>query len=320
MANPAVVDLKTTALTSEGSHAFQAMGARLATSHSDFAAECLRIHTEAPLWERPSLEPLKRWPCVYVDDARRLIVPMSPVHVGQNALEGPLRVMRDCGESNPYQGFGHLIEDHVHHALATTFGDRYQRLKPLKKQPRAEGILWYPNGFVVVEVKSRRIADGARFQHRDDAECIEELRRRDVPKAIEQIEATIAQVLDGNIPCQCGRPPYVIGSLIVMSDEVPCSFIAGGVLHSLLPPTRKHVDHSVLRPQLVTLAEIEGLDTWSGVNLIDVLRDKMGDPDTSIESVNAFMDYRGIAIRDSAYARSLYDGLYQTHRHWVRGA
>lgn len=319
LSNGAVcLDLQRLPLTEAGNHAIDITFAQLTATVQDFASACRSRHQTRSLLENPTLESLRQYPCVYVESSTRRMSLLSPVHLAASALDRPLRIMSDAGVENPRTAFGQLAEDHVHHALSSMFHKRYQRLDSHDKHKQADGILWYEDGFIVVEVKARGVPDKRRFKQRNDTEYTKELTDRDIDKAVAQVESTINRVMRGRIQCQCCLPVRVAASLIVTTEESPTSFIAASVLNKLLPDTRHEYGIAVLRPQLLSLSDLEALDMWSGKRLIDVLNVKMRDRDRSLEALHIHMHSIGERPAMTTYAQDVLSKSRSTFTHWLR--
>jgi hypothetical protein len=182
-------------------------------------------------------------------------------------------------------------------------------LRPSNNRKRAEGVIWYEDGFIVVEIKARRVADGARYQLRLDQTYAEELSKRGMTEAIEQIDATISDILSGQIPCRCVRPVRLVGSLIVISEEAPLNLIAESVLTKVLPVTATRDGILRLMPQIISLQELETLDQWDGGRLLDVLKEKMRDKSTGVESLRTYRQLKRHSLVDSSVQAEFRDGI-----------
>ncbi|MCH6545232.1 MAG: hypothetical protein IH796_04450 [Deltaproteobacteria bacterium] len=96
--------------------------------------------------------------------------------------------------------FGCLAEAYVHGVLATAFGDRYSPLDASMRGAKglgelADGVIWYPEGFIVVECKAVRVKEADRYIPRTDDAYFKELSERGkLAKAVNQIDATIEAV------------------------------------------------------------------------------------------------------------------------------
>lgn len=280
-------------LTREGNTVVAGVVGALATDLQDFARECRELNTKSPLAERPTLLPLKRHPCLKVHTNPDRFHVLSPVHLAEAAFERPVRLAETLHpdrtrETRGY--FGQLIEAYIHGLFNEIFGDRYQRLR---LGGRADGILWYPDGCIVVECKATRVREMIRYTSREDDAYLDELKTGLLPKAVKQIKATARDVLSGAIERRGCKKLDTLAAMIVFFQEIPPTHIAAPVLEKLLPPTEVCDGALLLRPQVISVEGVEELDRWSHLNLLDVLRKKMQGEDSALESLRNYLFFEG---------------------------
>ena len=269
----------------------------LSTSFGAFAAFCRQCDKRAPLVEKPSLLPVKKHPCVQLGGDRERFWVISPVHLAEAAFERPVRLAETLalkqtdGHGTRFcRGeFGVVVEAYVHGLLHQMFPDRYERLNPRDDAIRADGVLWSPKGVVVVECKASRVAESMRYSVRTDEDYYWELVKSGLEKAVNQVDRTIDDVLSETISGKIPGPPRVAGSIIVCYQEVPRSGIGRTVLDRVLPETRRRGRVLQLRPQVVSLSDLETLDGWSHVELLEALHRKMLDQRYSLESLPNYL-------------------------------
>lgn len=254
----------------------------LAADSETFAKRCKQAHSEEePIWSTPDLKPTSQYPLLEYEEGKAAV--LSPNHLALAALERPLWVMRGGTDgkgkdklSNPYQGFGYLIQDYVNWHLNRMYPGRYTPLDPLKNRNRADGIIWFEDAFIVVEIKGRHTRN--RHLVRTDSELLIELLDKGIRDAVGQIEETVRDVIKKRIPYPYPTfKPVKAGSLIIVSEELPLSVLAEKVWRQVLPPTRIYDGIKQLHPQIVDLSEIELFDMFPSVSLFDVLNNKMLD-------------------------------------------
>jgi len=205
--------------------------------------------------------------------------------------------------------YGSVVEGYVHGLLRALFGDRYQRLPPIQRRKRAEGVIWYPNGFLIVECKARRASELIRYHAREDAHYFEELIQSGLKTAVEQIGATTEDILSGDIAFPGALAPAVAGSLIVFLQDLPLSPVSRSVLDRILPRSRIAEGVAHLRPQLISLERLEELDKWFDLDLLSELRAKMADDDVSLECLNNYLLHEGRTPRTSAVRNRIWQSL-----------
>lgn len=299
-------------LTPAGRALIGACLSQLSLTTDAFRAECKRADAEKDLFRSPSLIPVKAHPCLRtVEGVTAAYRAISPLHVAEAGVRRPvLERARDSAQRNiALIEYGHLVESYVHALLMHAFGDRYQRLEPSNSRKRAEGIIWYPQGFIVIECKARSSSEWVRYQMRSDDEYAAELHDSGLAKAAQQIESTIDDVLSGSIPQQCAAPPRVAGGIIVSLQDLALSWISGSVFERLLPPTRMSDGVLRLRPQLMEIETLEEIDKWEHVDLLEVLTRKMQDKDMMFECVNAFLQHERGDPKLSRTKRIMWDAL-----------
>ncbi len=152
---------------------------RLSTTTEELRAACNSLDREGDLLTEPSLLALKRMPCIKTLGTPAAYRAISPVHLAEAALERPLIERSIPAESRAQAriDYGTVVEVYVHGLLRSLFGDLYQRLDPAKGRKRAEGVIWLPGGFLVVECKARRAPELTRYNAREETAYFEELVR-----------------------------------------------------------------------------------------------------------------------------------------------
>lgn len=253
----------------------------------EFKSRCEAQHAKADLWKSPTLVPLATTPLISISPTESIV--LSPVNLALAMLEFPLRAAKEEGlDLGP---FGDIVEDYCHHLLSLQYGRSYTPLAPLKDGERADGIIWFSDGFVVVESKSNRT--NTKYVNRNNARFLQELGNRDIPKAVGQINATIDDVLSGAIekPWWIGNPSRA-GSLILVADELPLTPLAAPALNQVLPPTKREPSGVLrLQPQIMEIDELERLDSWDGDTLIHVLGKKMLHSGTALEAYTSYQSF-----------------------------
>ena len=159
MTDPIMILPNRSDLTQDGCDLLRRCVERLATTTTDLRKACRKLDQEADLLTQPSLLALKRTPCIRIPGTPSAFHPISPVHLAEAAVERPL-IERCTPESSRAQArtdFGMVVEGYVHGLLRELFGSRYQRLPTVQTRKRAEGVIWFPSGFLVVECKARQI-------------------------------------------------------------------------------------------------------------------------------------------------------------------
>ena len=257
-----------------------------------FACSCRAIDAQVSLLERPSLYPIAEKPLLRVPTAP-MLAPLSVSHLACKGLFEP----RDSCKSHHHEwvgaDFGDLLEDYVHGLLSLVFGQRYQRLKP-SQAPRADGLILYPNGCIIVEVKGRRISESRRYQIRTENDLNGQLDNLDRPKAVRQIKSTTADVIAGKISTGL-RNLSVVGSIIVVGDVVPLNVTSENIMNKILPRSDRTRSPLVLQPQILSLQEIEYLDQWRSATLLDLLEAKMREPNIALQPLTVYL--RTLKIR-----------------------
>jgi len=276
-------------LTQDGNNVLLACLARVSTTMAELQEACRQLG--ADLIETPSLLALKRKPCVHTLGTPHSYRVLSPIHLAEAAVERP-RVEAETDEvtkASARTDLGTITEAYHHGLLKQIFGESYQRLPSLKKRSRADGVIWFPNGLLVVECKARRSPESRRYQVRDDGSYRDELLGLDLGKAVAQIEATTEDVFLKRIPHRCQVEPAVVGSIILFAQEVPLSEVSRSVLDGILPRTTARSGVLHLRPQIMSIERLEELDKWAHLDLLSVLVRKMQDRDVSLECLNNYL-------------------------------
>lgn len=293
MQTPQQVRIPVGGVTNEGNELIRKAVTPLSTSLPAFQAACLKQHRSANLLEQPSLLPLKRSPCVRIAEHPLAYQVVSPIHLAEAAFERPVRLSETKGRRNARGDFGFLLEAYVHGLLSAMFSDRYERLARAEKEKRADGIIWYPNGFIIVECKATRVAEAIRYSPRSDAEYADELARGCLAKAVEQIDATIRDVLSGRVARGIDSDLRVAGSIVVFLQEIPQLLEARSVLSKFLRGSHRRGGVLWLQPQVLTVSAVEDLDGWERLDLLQVLTKKMADPGTAYEPLRNFLIHGG---------------------------
>lgn len=309
-------------LTADGRALLLRCAERLSTTTGDLRAACHDLDLEGDLLTEPSLLALKRTPCIKTLGSPPAYRAISPVHLAEAALERPLVERAAHGESRAQAriDYGTVVEAYVHGLLRALFGDSYQRLEPSQTRRRAEGVIWLRNGFLVVECKARRASELIRFNARDDAAYFEELVKSGLGKAVEQIEATTDDILNGSIPCPSSIIPATAGSLVVFLQDLALSPVSRSVLDRILPPMRTRGGATILRPQIISLERVEELDKWAHLDLIAELRAKMADDDVALECVNDYLLHEGRTPGPSRVRKAIWRSLLERVRPCLAGS
>lgn len=300
-------------LTSHGHDLLSRCMERLSTTTEDLRQACLELDEDADLLTEPSLLALKRTPCLRTLGAPPAFRPISPVHLAEAAVERPLveRSLPAESRAAARTEYGSVVEGYVHGLLRGLFGDRYQRLPPIQGRKRAEGVIWFPNGFLVVECKARRASELIRYHAREDGGYFEELVRSGLKTAVEQVLATTEDVLSGDIPFPGPLAPAIAGSLVVFLQDLALSPVSRSVLDRILPRSRTTEGVAHLRPQLISLERLEELDKWFDLDLLAELRAKMSDDDVSLECLNNYLLHEGQTPSTSAVRDQIWQSLRQ---------
>lgn len=295
-------------LTLEGQALLARCLGHLSTTANGLRAACRELDGDGNLLESPSLLALKRTPCIKALGSTASYRAISPVHLAEAALERPLieRTKPESTRPRARTDFGAVVEAYVHGLLRGLFGDRYQRLAPVTDRKRAEGVIWFPSGFLVVECKARRASELLRYSTREDANYLEELVQSGLRTAVAQIEATTEDILDGTIANRSSLIPATVGSLVVFLQDLALSPVSRSVLDCILPRTRTEDGVVHLRPQIISLERLEELDRWLHLDLLGELRKKMCDKEMTLECLNNFLLHEGrkpggSAVREAAW-------------------
>ncbi len=319
IAHPISITGRRNDLTNEGSDLLMGCLARVSATTTGLQESCRSLGTGLHLVRKPSLLALKRSPCLQIQADPAVYRVLSPVHLAESAVTRP-RIESETDESMKAlarQDLGTLTEAYIHGLLAATFGDNYQRLPSTKKRSRADGLIWFPNGFVVVECKARRSPEYTRYQVRDDESYRNELEGLDLGKAVAQVEQTTEDVLRGLIQHRCKSTPAVAGSIILFTQDIPLSEVSRSVLDEILPKTRAHLGVLRLRPQIMSIERVEELDKWTHLDLLSELVRKMQDRDVSLEGLNNFFLKENKTPRPSSLRRGIWLQLLESTRAYL---
>lgn len=289
-----LLQVRNPGLTEQGRALIEVTMSRLSSTLEEFQVLCRR---QEPLLEKSMLLPLKLSPAIRLDGASNAYVVLSPTHVAEAAFERPVRMLESenkmarWGEARTQ--FGQLVETYVHGLFGDQFGDRYFRLPPEQRRKRTDGLLQYPGGVILVECKAMRVTERHRYGARTDAEYLEEMRKRlglGDEGAVKQIRDTAADLRAGkvrHVPVDLNV--RVIGSIIVVFQDLPQTGIAESVLGEILPPTRE-IDGSLeLQPLLMSLFEAPELSGWGHLDLLAQLVRKQQVRATAFESLRNYL-------------------------------
>lgn len=305
--DPVFINADRNDLTSDGRALLVRCIEKLSTTAEELRANCRQLDREASLLTEPSLLALKRTPCIQTLGNPPAYRAISPVHLAEAAIERPLLERAAPSESRTQAriDYGTVVEAYVHGLFRSVFGDRYQRLDPANGRKRADGVVWLPGGFLVVECKARRASELIRYRARGDAAYFDELLRSGLRKAVDQITDTTDDVLRGKIPSPSSIAPSTAGSLIVFLQDLALSPVSRSVLDRILPSMRMRHDVKVLRPQVISLERVEELDKWRHLDLITELRAKMEDEDVALECLDDYFHQEGRTPQLDRVRRSL---------------
>jgi hypothetical protein len=280
---------------------------RLAVTEASFQDQCREFDLNSDLLANPSLLPIKRTPCLHSASIPQGVYPISAIHLAEAAVERPLveRSSLAIHRAKARTEFGAVVECYVHGLLRLLFDNRYQRLPAVQDRKRAEGVIWCPSGFIVVECKARRPSELIRYQGREDSRYLDELVGSGLRAAVAQVHSTTQDILDGTIPHPGQLSPAIAGSLIVFLQDVPLSAVARSVLDRLLPASTTTNGVIRLRPQVISLARLEELGKWSHIDLLSVLSGKMRDNEVDLECLVSYLTHEGHIPRPSPVRRAL---------------
>jgi len=254
------------------------------------AAECKAWDDERDLVVEPTLLPLKKFPSLATLESPPRYRVTTPVLLAGAAVSRPFVVAQDTRRPDVRKSYGYVVEGMVHGVMRECFGDNYQRLEEPGDRKTGEGIIWFRDGCIVVEVKARHRFESKRFGIRSDQQLRDDLSTSDLPKAVEQIRATTNALLDGSVPGSSLRTIRVIGSIVVMVEEVALTAASKSVLDTMLPATKSHAGALCLRPQLLTLDGVVDLLHWDLTSsMLGVLTVKMQHPDLSLEHLGNYL-------------------------------
>lgn len=320
MTGPMSFQLPLEGLSKSGNQAIRRFFTAISITLQEFVQHCRKLNNESSFLDRPTLLPLKQYPAMVLASEPMLYRVLSANHIAEAAIERPVRLRESASldaRSDARREFGLLFEAYVHGLLARTFGDRYQRLPPHKKRPRAEGIVWYPNGVIIVECKGRRVSELRRFQMRSDVSYANELEGLDLQKAVRQIQSTGIDILNGRIQRPTGISVKVIGAIIVCYQELPQSILAKTVMAPLVGENRFEDGVLWLRAQFGSIKMIENLDGWEDLNLLSVLYEKMADDITAFESLRNYFIEKGMKGTTFRTRRFLTSSVTKLIREWT---
>ena len=319
--NRPIFDLPRTDLSDAGNKALRQMFEAVSSGIDEFSTNCKRLGSYSDIIRSPSLVPIKKTPVLRVGSSsnQRYWV-LSPRHLLEAAFERPVRLAETLvpdDSLNIRSQFGLVVEHYVHAVLKNSFADRYTRLEPTNKRKRADGIIWYPDGCVIIECKATRVAERFRYALREDDAYSIELERGQLGKAIAQIANTIDDILNGDIVSPISNKARIFASAVVFFQEIPPSVFAASVLQRHLPPTQVRDGSTRLRTQILSLEGVAELDRWSQVNLLEVLERKMSSELHAFESLRNFLLFEGYKPSTSALEKRLGDQIMYLIKSWL---
>ena len=222
--------------------------------------------------------------------------------------------------------YGDIFEDYVLEVFERVVSSRLFK-KPKTKSDKgkegADGIIEYPNGVVVVEIKGWKYSDHSLYAFKSTEEFFEELDRSGLGEAIRQMERHVKRCLDNDIEGlrQFDWDCHYIQPVIVTDAHIPLFPGAGRLLN---PKLNVFEEYPCVKPvQILHVTEVEMLpDITSKTDnsIWDIIKRYGRDhPDRDIPFRNFLNELYDISYD---YSRELQNEAIRDYGRWLglRGA
>jgi len=205
--------------------------------------------------------------------------------------------------------FGALWEEYAHELLSAAFGDRLVPLPEVGDERRADYLIVYPDSVVILELKSGMFLAKRHCSLLSLGERREELKKIDVPKAADQLRATISALRSGEF--RDDRVPAYdwtvtpITAVIFSVEPVP---LVWGIWEEIAALLSSLDDLGgagpVTRVRFLSPVDVENLpDLVEVADFGQVLRAWGHDPNQFERPLASYLESQGIEVATNCFKR-----------------